>query len=127
MLGIIGWGGKNEGVIHIAHVEDRIPRRAKRFLIERSWPKNADRETLELAGWFKEVAPTYDLQRWFKGRLERWMEYRQDYLDQLRERAELLRKLREAMGEGDIVLLHAARDRDLNHAAVLKEFLEKDN
>jgi len=113
-------------VIHIAHIEDRIPRRAKRFLIERAWPKGADRESLRLDGWIKEAAPTYDLQRWFRGRYERWMEYREDYFEQLKERTALLRKLREAMAEGDIVLLHAGRDRELNHAAVLKEFLERE-
>jgi len=114
-------------MIKVAHVEDRIPRRAKRFLVERAWPKYADRETLQLDGWFKEAAPTHDLQRWFGGKLERWMEYREEYLEQLQERGMMLRKLREAMVTGDIVLLHSARDRDLNHAVVLKEFLEREN
>jgi uncharacterized protein YeaO (DUF488 family) len=113
-------------MIRIAHVEDPLPRRSSRFLIERTWPKHVDRETLQLDGWFKEAAPSYDLQRWYGGRLERWMEYREEYLEQLRDRSESLRKLREAMGLGDIVLLHADPDRDLNHAAVLKEFLEAD-
>jgi len=112
-------------MIRVAHVADHLPRRSKRFLIERAWPKHVDREMLQLDGWFKEAAPTFDLQRWFGGKLERWMEFREEYLEQLEDRAELLRKLREAADEGDIILIHAARDPDLNHAAVLKEFLER--
>ena len=111
-------------MIRIAHVEDRLPRRSRRFLVERTWPRGADRETLRLDGWFKEAAPTYDLQRWYGGKLERWMEFRAAYLEQLAEREGSLRKLREAMETGDIVLLHASTDRELNHAVVLKEFLD---
>ena len=111
-------------MIRVVHVEDRIPRKGKRFLIERTWPRGADRETLSLDGWFKEAAPTYDLQRWFNGKLERYMEFREDYLDQLREREQMLRKLREAVETGDVILLHAQRDRDYNHAVILKEHLE---
>ena len=113
-------------MIRIVHVEDSIPRKGRRFLIERSWPRGADRETLALDGWFKEAAPTYDLLRWYRGKLERYMEFREDYLDQLRERDSVLRKLREAVAGGDVILLHAQKDREYNHAAVLKEYLLKE-
>ena len=112
-------------MIRIAHVADHLPRRSKRFLVERAWPKHVDRESLQLDGWFKEAAPTFDLQRWFGGKLERWMEFREDYLEQLEDRADRLRKLKAAADEGDIILIHAARDHDLNYAVVLKEFLER--
>ena len=111
-------------MIRVVHVEDRIPRKGKRFLIERIWPRDANRETLKLDGWFKEVAPTHDLLRWFRGKLERYMQFREDYLDQLRERDALLHKLRQAVESGDVILLHAQRDRDYNHAVILKEHLE---
>ena len=61
-------------MIRIVHVEDSIPRKGKRFLIERSWPRGADREALALDGWFKEAAPTYDLLRWYRGKLERYID-----------------------------------------------------
>ncbi|MHC4955426.1 MAG: DUF488 domain-containing protein [Planctomycetota bacterium] len=111
-------------MIRIAHVRDRIPRRCKRFLVERSWPRRVDRDELALDGWFKDAAPTFDLSRWYGGKLERWMEFRDDYRAQLEDQPRTWRKLLLAAREGDIVLLHADKDPDYNQAAVLKEFLE---
>ena len=111
-------------MIRVVSVRERIPRRGKRFLVERAWPRHVDREELRLEGWFKEAAPTHDLSRWYGGKLERWMEFRDDYRAQLAEQPRSWRKLLEAARAGDIVLMHADKDPDYNSAVVLKEMLD---
>jgi len=112
-------------VIRIANVHDPLPRRGKRFLVDRLWPRGVRRDDLRLAGWCKEAAPTHDLRRWFDHRLERWMEFREEYRIQLEETPATWKPLLDAARDGDVVLLFSARDRDYNQAAVLKEFLDE--
>lgn len=112
-------------MIRIANVHDTLPRKGKRFLVDRLWPRGVKRESLRLSGWCKEAAPTHDLRRWFGHRLERWMEFRKEYRAQLEGAPETWRPLAEAAREGDVTLLFSARDRDHNQAVVLKEFLDE--
>jgi len=112
-------------VIRTLHFRGRLPRRGKRFLIERLWPKGAQRDELGLTAWCKEAAPTHDLLRWYSNKLERWMEFREEYRRQLEEAPQAWQKILDAAEQEDIVLLHAARDEDYNAAMVLQEFLEE--
>ncbi len=45
--------------------EPPAPEDGKRFLVERLWPRGVKRETLQLDGWLKDVAPSDALRRWF--------------------------------------------------------------
>jgi uncharacterized protein YeaO (DUF488 family) len=112
-------------VIRTVHIHAQLPRKGKRFLVERLWPKGADREELRLTAWCKEAAPTHDLLRWYSNKLERWMEFRDDYVRQLEETPRSWEPILAAAEAEDIVLLHAARDDDYNAAVVLQEFLEE--
>jgi hypothetical protein len=42
-------------------VEDR----GSRWLVDRRWPRGVRRDSLELAGWAREAAPSDELRRWF--------------------------------------------------------------
>ncbi|MHC4939351.1 MAG: DUF488 domain-containing protein [Planctomycetota bacterium] len=112
-------------MIRTMHIGGRLPRKGKRFLIARLWPKGANRDELELAAWCKEAAPTHDLLRWYGNKLERWMEFRDEYRQQLEETPQTWQKILDAAEAEDIILLHAARDDDYNAAVVLQEFLEE--
>ncbi|MEM8882579.1 MAG: DUF488 family protein [Planctomycetota bacterium] len=112
-------------MIRAVNVRDHIPRHGKRFLVDRLWPRGIARADLQLDGWCKEAAPTHDLRRWFDHKLERWMEFREEYRAQLAENQASWQPLLEAARAGDVILLFSARDRDYNQAVVLKEFLEE--
>ena len=112
-------------MIRAVNVHDPIPRRGKRFLVDRLWPRGVRKEELRLDGWCKEAAPTHDLRRWFGDRLERWMEFREEYRAQLEATPATWKSILDAAREGDVILLHSTRDRDHNPAAVLRDFLEQ--
>ena len=110
-------------MIHVVHIDDRLPRRARRFLVERLWPKRIARKDLEPVTWCKDATPTHDLLRWYGNKLERWMEFQADFEEQLLGNPRAWEPILDAAREEDIVLVHAARDKDYCPAQALADFL----
>lgn len=102
-----------------------LPAEAKRYLVDRIWPRGIAKDALGLDGWTKEAAPNDSLRRWYGHTAERWEYFRSRYLEELNARPEAWNPLLEAARQGDVLLLYAARDEERNNAVVLREFLEK--
>ena len=111
------------GRIDIARAYDAPRTPGRRFLVDRLWPRGVKKEDLHLDGWFKEVAPSGELRRWFGHDPQRWEEFRRRYLAELDARPETWQPLLEAAREGDLTLLYGARDTEHNDAVVLRDFL----
>lgn len=94
-----------------------------RFLIDRLWPRGLKRESLQLAAWLKEVAPSDSLRRWFGHEPARWEEFRRRYRTELDANPEALSPLTAALKHGPVTLVFAARDVSHNHALVLRDLL----
>ncbi|MGC1107713.1 MAG: DUF488 family protein, partial [Candidatus Acidiferrales bacterium] len=94
-----------------------------RYLVERLWPRGMKKESLQLDGWLKHVAPSDALRRWFGHKPERWLKFRQRYLAELRENPKAWQPLLEVARQGGVTLLYSARDTEHNSAIVLREFL----
>lgn len=82
-------------------------------------------ESLVLTGWFKDVAPSDALRRWFGHTPDRWEEFRRRYLDELKTQQAALQPLRDALKRGPVTLVYSAHDEAHNQAVVLREFLLK--
>lgn len=119
-------------MIHVARVYDLLKHAgaeacfpgAKRYLVDRLWPRGISKEALALDGWAKDAAPSDFLRRTYRHDPERWEEFRRAYVAELKEKPLGWRPLLEAARRGDLLLLYAARERERNNAVVLKEFLE---
>jgi uncharacterized protein YeaO (DUF488 family) len=83
------------------------------------------KESLHLAGWVRDAAPSTELRRWFGHEPARWPEFRRRYVAELDARPEAWAPLRAAAGDGDVVLLYSAHDRERNNAVVLRDYLEE--
>ena len=93
-----------------------------RLLVERLWPRGVRRDAASIDNWFKDLAPSPDLRRWYNHDLERWPEFRRRY------QAELQSCDPETMGEllafctgGPVTFIFAARDTEHNSAVVLRD------
>jgi uncharacterized protein YeaO (DUF488 family) len=95
-----------------------------RVLVDRLWPRGLRKEEAGVDLWLKEIAPSTELRRWFGHDPARWEVFRRKYQEELQERPELLRTLREALHRGPVTLLFAARDEEHNNAVVIKGALE---
>ena len=97
----------------------------ERILVERLWPRGVTKAKAKLDLWLKDVAPSTELRKWFGHDPDRWIEFRQRYRKELKQKADQIKLLRRKAREGTITLIYAARDEVHNGALVLKQFLQK--
>lgn len=95
-----------------------------RVLVDRLWPRGVSKERAALDIWLKDVAPSPELRVWFGHKPERFKEFTAKYSDEL-ESNPAIAQLRELLKDNPTVtLLYAAKDLQVNHAIVLRDFLE---
>jgi uncharacterized protein YeaO (DUF488 family) len=116
-------GAAGTGRIGVARARHVPPGSARRFLVDRVWPRGVRKDDLHLEGWLREVAPSAELRRWFGHDPARWEEFRRRYTAELDARPDAWWPLLEAARAGDVVLLFGARDAEHNNAVVLRDYL----
>lgn len=110
--------------IDIARAYDALGQDGRvRFLVDRMWPRGVTKETLRLAAWLREVAPSTELRRWFGHEPERWQEFQQRYRAELDANPQAWQPIVDAAERGPVTLLFGARDREHNQAVVLRDYL----
>jgi uncharacterized protein YeaO (DUF488 family) len=97
----------------------------ERFLVERLWPRGVKKESLQLQGWLREVAPSSELRKWFQHDPAKWREFRRRYFRELEEHPDVWRPLLTRARRGRVTLVYSARDAEHNNAIALKEFLDQ--
>src|SRR3546814_13550537 len=68
------------------------PSDGQRVLVDRLWPRGLRKDEARIDLWLKDIAPSAELRRWFGHDPARWEEFRRKYREELRERAELVRR-----------------------------------
>lgn len=99
-----------------------------RILIDRLWPRGIRRETARIDDWWKDIAPSAELRRWFGHKPERFAEFAEKYGAELSASAVFpgkVHQLRALLEKDSVTLLYGAKDTEHNNAAVLKEILER--
>ncbi|MDT8443221.1 MAG: DUF488 domain-containing protein [Desulfuromonadales bacterium] len=99
----------------------------RRVLVDRIWPRGVKKEELELDDWFKQVAPSSDLRKWFDHDPQKWNEFKQRYFDELKNQPEEIQSLLTTARKGRLTLVYAASEEKYNNAVALKEFLQKNS
>lgn len=112
--------------IRTRRVYDPIdPTDGRRYLIDRLWPRGLRKETLQLDGWLRDLAPSDELRTWYGHMPTRYMVFRERYRRELAAHPELLDRLAREAAEGTVTLLFAARDAEHSNASALRELLEE--
>lgn len=98
-----------------------------RILVDRLWPRGIKKETLQLDDWAKVLAPSTEARKAFAHKAENFGEFKGRYeaeLDQSAEAHEYVSTLA-ASNPPVVTLLYAAKNPQVNHAIVLKSWLER--
>lgn len=95
-----------------------------RVLVDGVWPRGVRKQDARYDEWFKDVAPSTELRKWYGHDPDRFTEFRRRYRDEL-DGSPALDRLREQAGDGDLTLLTATRSPEYSHAEVLRELLEQ--
>jgi len=95
-----------------------------RLLVERLWPRGLSRDAAHIDHWFKNLAPSADLCRWYDHIPERWPEFKKLYSAELRHAPEeQLNALLHLCARQQVTFIFAARDEARNSAIVLRAFI----
>lgn len=96
-----------------------------RVLVDRVWPRGVSKEAARLDAWVRDLAPSHELRRWFGHDPDRWAQFRERYLDELRQHEEALDELAARAVKATVTLLYGARDERHNNAVVVREAIER--
>lgn len=75
--------------------------------------------------WWKEIAPSTELRKWFNQNPDKWEEFRKRYWAELLANNELVAQLKQNIAAGTVTFVFASSDVEHNSAVALKEFLER--
>jgi uncharacterized protein YeaO (DUF488 family) len=96
-----------------------------RILVDRLWPRGLTKAKARIDLWLKEIAPSNELRKWFHREDADWKEFCRRYRSELKNHQDELESLRNKIRQGPVTFVFGARNRDRNHAVILKEILER--
>lgn len=99
-----------------------------RILVDRLWPRGISKEKAMIDEWAKNMAPSTELRKEFHQDPQLTSEFKMKYISELEENektTEFLDHIKTKLNETDITFLYAAKDREYNHAVILKEWIEE--
>lgn len=96
----------------------------KRILVDRLWPRGVKKEDAKIDLWLKEVAPSTELRKWFNHQDERWPEFKQRYVAELKDNPAFA-ELEKIASNEKVTLIFSTKDEKKNSAAVLQQLLSK--
>lgn len=102
-----------------------------RVLVDKLWPRGIRKADLPYDYWAKELTPSTAARKAFGHKAENFDAFKERYLDELntsdeaRACAQQLEEKAMHAGDNTITLLYAARDPKINHAVILKGWLEE--
>ena len=102
-----------------------------RVLVDKLWPRGIRKADLPYGYWAKELTPSTAARKAFGHKAENFDAFKERYLgelntsDEARACAQQLEENAMHAGDNTITLLYAARDPKINHAVILREWLEE--
>jgi uncharacterized protein YeaO (DUF488 family) len=99
-----------------------------RVLVDRLWPRGLSKAEAGIDEWFRDIAPSNELRKWFHAQPEKWEIFRKRYLSELAA-SEAERHLQAlhalAQKQTHLTLLYASKNETHNNAIVLKDLLKR--
>jgi uncharacterized protein YeaO (DUF488 family) len=95
-----------------------------RILVDRLRPRGLSKEKAKIDFWFKEIAPSDGLRKWFAHDTKKWPEFQIRYKRELGAKKAFLKRIKALEKENKtITLLFSAKDSLHNNAVVLRKYL----
>jgi len=94
-----------------------------RILVDRLWPRGIRKTEAQIDFWLKDIAPSSNLREFFAHDNEKWAEFKQRYIEELKNKKDLLDVITKEVNKSNITLLYSTKNKEYNNAVVLKEYL----
>jgi uncharacterized protein YeaO (DUF488 family) len=111
--------------VEIERIYGSVSKGPCRVLVDRLWPRGVAKAEAPIDEWFKDVAPSTALRRWYGHDPDKFEEFARRYNAELETQpaAEWFGRLQQLTREGPLVLVTATRDVDISAARVLRDRL----
>jgi uncharacterized protein YeaO (DUF488 family) len=96
-----------------------------RILVDRLWPRGIKKEEAHIDKWMKDIAPSTELRKWIHQEPEKWEKFVKAYQAEIKMSPAIEELQADINDHKTVTLLFAARDKEHNHASVLKQYIEK--
>ncbi|MGC8647394.1 MAG: DUF488 domain-containing protein [Candidatus Micrarchaeia archaeon] len=96
-----------------------------RILVDRLWPRGIRRDSRNIDLWFKEIAPSDELRKWFAHEQGKWVLFEKKYFKELESNKSLEKFLDIIKANSNVTFIFSAKDREHNNAVALLDFLKK--
>ena len=93
----------------------------RRILVDRLWPRGLTKEKASIDLWLKDIAPSTELRKWFGHNPDRWEEFKERYLAELKGNSDQIQLLKQELDKGIVTLVYGAKDEEHNQAVVIQE------
>ena len=103
--------------------EDASDEDGFRVLVDRLWPRGMSKERLHPDLWAKGLAPSNEARKEFAHKAENFQSFRARYLMELNQSDEASNLAAELLSHDVVTLLYAAKDPQVNHAVILRDWL----
>jgi len=94
-----------------------------RILVDRLWPRGISKADARIDFWPKEVAPSNELRKWYGHDPEKWAEFKERYFAELEAGPDGLEELKRRVQDGVVTFVYSSKERELNNAVALREYL----
>ena|SRR5579872_1186722 len=95
-----------------------------RILVDRLWPRGVSKVKAHLDLWLKEIGPSDKLRKWFGHDVEKWGQFHEKYIDELKNKKDLIAEIKSLENKHKkITLLFGAKDIQHNQAVVLQQVI----
>lgn len=91
----------------------------RRILVDRLWPRGLTKEKASVDLWLKDIAPSTALRKWFGHDPEKWVEFKERYLVELKNNSEQIQLLKQELDKGVVTLVYGSKDEEHNDAVVI--------
>lgn len=99
-----------------------------RILVDRLWARGEPKEEADIDYWAKDIAPSTATRKSFHHEADKFKDFEEDYeneLDANKKSKDFLDLIKSKLELGNVTLLYAAKNEDMNNAVVLKKWIEK--
>ncbi|NLZ16529.1 MAG: DUF488 family protein [Desulfobulbaceae bacterium] len=95
-----------------------------RVLVDRLWPRGMTKEKAKVDAWWKELAPSSALRKWFGHEPAKWEEFQKRYFKELDSNPAVADFLARYQEQAVVTLLYGAKDEKHNQALLLQIYLK---
>ncbi len=108
----------------IKRVYEKAEENEYRILVDRLWPRGVSKKSAAIDVWLKDIAPSPELRKWFGHDPAKFTEFSSRYVEELKKTSAVSTVISILAEHAQVTLIYAAKDEAINHAVVLKNYIE---